>query len=127
MGLQHEWGIQRTVSSRLKEEVPHHIHTCCYAHVLNLVMSDCTQSLTATISLFSLLQETQVFLKESHKRMNIYLKSKPNARLAAIGITRWRSKTDALWKIFGRYKLWFDSEEDENVKITSQKLFMLNS
>lgn len=99
------------VSSRLRDLVPNHVHTWCYAHVLNLVMSDTTQILPTTISFFGLLQHTQVFLKDSHKRLRVYLQQNPRVLLAAIGATRWRSRSDATTKIFGRHHYWFSSEE----------------
>lgn len=60
-------GEYNGVSSRLRAIIPNHIHTWYYAHVLNLVMSDTAQCLPTTISFFGLLQQTHVFIKESHK------------------------------------------------------------
>ncbi|EZA59350.1 Zinc finger MYM-type protein, partial [Ooceraea biroi] len=103
-------GEYNGVSSRLMNIIPNHLHTWCYAHVLNLVISDTAQCLPATLSLFGLLQQTQVFLKDSHKRLSVYLHQNRRVRLAAIGATRWRSRSDATTKMFGRFHYWFDSE-----------------
>lgn len=106
-------GQYKGVSARLQEQVPNHIHTWCYAHSLNLVMTDTAQSVTASISFFGLLQQTQVFIRDSHKRLDIYLEQNPSFRLGAIGATRWRSKSDATSKIFGRYNNWMKLACDE--------------
>ncbi|KAG8177445.1 hypothetical protein JTE90_008629 [Oedothorax gibbosus] len=105
-------GQYKGVKARLEEESPNNIHTWCYAHSLNLVMTDAMQCDITTISFFGLLQQTQVFIKDSHKRLAIYLDQNPSVRLGAIGITRWRSRSDAACKIFGRFDNW--SECDAN-------------
>ena len=56
-------GPYNGLTAKLSDIIPNHIHTWCYAHVLNLVLSDTAQVLPITISFFGLLQETQVFLK----------------------------------------------------------------
>jgi hypothetical protein len=94
------------VSAKLSEIIANHIHTWCYAYVLNLVVSDTTQCLTTCATFFSCVQEVRVFFKESYKRFAVYEKEKPSLRLASIGATRWRSKNDAIVKIFGRIDFW---------------------
>lgn len=110
-------GEYNGVSAKLKELVPNHTHTWCYAHVLNLVMTNTAQCLPQTISFFGLLQEAQVFIKESCKRLNVWMDKNPKIRLTAIGATRWRSRSDATTKIFGFASFWFDNIETENVEL----------
>ena len=50
----------------LEKESPGHIHTWCYAHVLNLVLCDVTTTNHASISLFGLVQKVEVFFRESY-------------------------------------------------------------
>lgn len=102
-------GAYTGLTAKLAEKVPNHIHTWCYAHVLNLVLSDTAQILPATITFFGLLQEAQVFLKESLKRQLFYSAKNPAFKLGAIGATRWRSRSDATVKIFGRIDNWLAS------------------
>lgn len=53
----------------LSEQSPTQIHVWCYAHVLNLGLADTTGSVIESASLFSLLNDVAVFLRESYKRM----------------------------------------------------------
>lgn len=111
-------GEYNGLAGKLKQLVPNHTHTWCYAHVLNLVMTDTVQCLPATISFFGLLQETQVFIKDSCKRLNVYMQRNPKIRLTAIGATRWRSRSDAATKIFGFSSCWFSDIGTENKHLT---------
>lgn len=103
-------GQYKGVSAKLSEIIANHVHTWCYAHVLNLVISDTTQCLTLCVSFFSCVQEAYVFFKDSYKRFAVYEKEKPSLRLASIGATRWRSKNDAIVKIFGRIDFWINGD-----------------
>ncbi|KAJ8898433.1 hypothetical protein PR048_003793 [Dryococelus australis] len=78
-------------------------------------MSDTAQCLPASISFLGLLQQTQVYLKDSHKRFHVYLKHNSRILLSAIGVTRWRSKRDATTKIFGRFHYWVGTEDTDNI------------
>lgn len=83
-----------------------HVHVWCYSHVLNLVLSDTTQIVIESGSLFDLLNDTAVFIRESYQRVNIWEKEshdKRHRRIAPIGETRWWAKHDALNKIFGSF------------------------
>ncbi|KAG8273357.1 hypothetical protein J6590_108302 [Homalodisca vitripennis] len=102
-------GAYAGLTAKLSERIPNHIHTWCYAHVLNLVLTDTAQILPSTITFFGLLQEAQVFLKESLKRQQFYSAKNPVFKLGAIGATRWRSKSDDTTKIFGRIDNWTTS------------------
>ncbi len=86
----------------LSAKSPNQVHVWCYAHVLNLVLADTTES----GSLFSLLNNTAVFLRETYQRMSIWeneSKDPKHKRLAPIGETRWWSKDSMLRKVFGDF------------------------
>ena len=53
----------------LSAESPNQVHIWCHAHVLNLVLGDTTGVVVASASLFSLLNDVAVFIRESYKRM----------------------------------------------------------
>ncbi|KAJ8877324.1 hypothetical protein PR048_021778 [Dryococelus australis] len=88
-----------SVSARLKTLIHNHIHTWYYSRLLNLVMSDITLCLPATISFLGLLQQTQ---------------QNPRVLLSAIGVTRWRSRSDATTNIFGHFHYWVGTEDTDN-------------
>ncbi|XP_025405010.1 uncharacterized protein LOC112679433 [Sipha flava] len=67
-------GHYNGVTAKLSEVITNHVHTWCYAHVLNLVLSDTTQCLTPCMSFFNLVQEAFVFFKESYKRIDFWIK-----------------------------------------------------
>ncbi|KAL6466244.1 hypothetical protein MHYP_G00263770 [Metynnis hypsauchen] len=105
-GASNMQGRYRGFPSLLALQSPHHVHVWCYAHVLNLVLSDTTEIVIESGSLFHLLSETAVFIRESHQRMNIWEKeshSNRHRRIAPIGDTRWWAKHDALKKMFGSF------------------------
>lgn len=88
----------------LSKESPGQVHVWCHAHILNLVLGDTTKAVIQSASLFSLMNDVAVFLRESYQRMNIWEQSKESGnrkRLSTIGETRWWSKDTALRKIFG--------------------------
>ncbi|KAL4083714.1 hypothetical protein QTP88_029030 [Uroleucon formosanum] len=99
-------GHYNGVTAKLSEVIANHVHTWCYAHVLNLVLSDTTQCLTPCMSFFNLVQEAFLFFKESYKRLAVYHKENPSLKLAGSVATRWRSRNDAIVKIFGRIEFW---------------------
>ena len=94
----------------LEEESPGHIHSWCYAHVLNLVLCDVTTTNHAPITLFGLVQKVGVFFRESYLRMDVWKEQMSQrysrdmlSRLNLIGATRWWSKHEYLRKIFGAF------------------------
>ncbi|KAL7305524.1 hypothetical protein TKK_0002260 [Trichogramma kaykai] len=88
----------------LAAEIPSSVHVWCYAHILNLVISDTISESIFCVSLFGLLNKTAAFFKESYVRMEIWesiLAEKDRRRLNLIGETRGWAKDAALVKIFG--------------------------
>jgi len=91
-------------------------------HVLNLVMSESTNNLQLTEHLFGLIEQSAVFLTDSHKRMTTWMSvtgEKHSAheklyRLQKIGATRWWSKEKALSSIMN-LQIVEDNNEVENV------------
>lgn len=96
-------GQYRGFSAKLSETGATQLHIWCYAHVLNLVICDVTENKVEALSLFGLLNSCAVFIRESYKRMDIWLEKCSNKRLGTIGQTRWWAKDIALSKIFGRF------------------------
>ena len=83
----------------LEKESPGHIHTWCYAHVLNLVLCDVTTTNHVSISLFGLVQKVGVCFRESYLRMDMWKEQMSQrhghdiqSRLNLIGATIWWSK-----------------------------------
>ena len=97
----------------LEKESPGHIHTWCYAHVLNLVLCDIITTNHASVSLLSILvQKVGVFFRESYLRMDMWkeLMSQRHghdiqSRLNLIEATRWWSKHESLQQIFASFEV----------------------
>ncbi|XP_078534596.1 uncharacterized protein LOC144821430 [Lissotriton helveticus] len=90
----------------LSKKAPDQIHVWCYAHVLNLVITDVTKISVSAVSLFGLLNSCVVFLRDSCLRMNVWRDKSIEARfrsISIIGETIWWAKDEALQKIFGLY------------------------
>ncbi|CAH2326702.1 zinc finger MYM-type 1-like [Pelobates cultripes] len=93
-------------SSWLSTESPEQVHIWCYAHILNLVLADTTKVVVASASLFSLLNDIAVFIRDSYQRTNTWeeVSQDPHhRRISVIGETRWWSKDAALRKVFGEF------------------------
>ena len=81
--------MQGQYKGLLSSESPNQVHIWCYAHVLNLVLGDTTG--IESSSLFSIINDVAVFIKDSYKRMNVWEKvsdDKRRRRLSPIGETR---------------------------------------
>ena len=79
----------------LEKESTGHIHTWCYAHVLNLVLCDVTTTNHASISLFGLVQKDGMLFRESYLQMDLWKEQMSHrrghdiqSRLNLIGETR---------------------------------------
>uniref|UniRef100_A0A336MY63 CSON006218 protein n=1 Tax=Culicoides sonorensis TaxID=179676 RepID=A0A336MY63_CULSO len=97
-------GAYNGFSAFMLKENPNQLHIWCYAHILNLVLVDCTNLVIPSFTLFNLLNDVAVFIKDSYQRMNIWddeNESVGHKKLGTIGQTRWWSKDNALRKIFG--------------------------
>uniref|UniRef100_A0AAQ5XSS1 DUF4371 domain-containing protein n=1 Tax=Amphiprion ocellaris TaxID=80972 RepID=A0AAQ5XSS1_AMPOC len=105
-GASNMQGQYRGFSALMASKNPTHQHVWCYAHVLNLVLSDTTHSVIESASLFDLLNDIAVFIKESYARVNVWEtvnQDKRHKRISPVGETRWWAKHDALRKVFGNY------------------------
>lgn len=83
-------GQYKGFSALLSAKSTNQVHVWCYAHILNLVLADTTESVLASGSLFSLINNIAVFFRESYQRMNIWEKESKDPRhrrLAPIGET----------------------------------------
>lgn len=65
-------GQYKGFSSWLEKESPNQIHIWCYAHCLNLIILEASSISTASVSLFGLLNFCAAFLRDSHKRMDVW-------------------------------------------------------
>ena len=98
-------GVYTGLQALMKATPPSHIHIWCYAHVLNLVISDASSVCVAAVSLFGLLTELCTFFNDSYKRMKVWeghMQTKPENK-KCLGQTRWSSRGRAFWKLFGSY------------------------
>lgn len=98
-------GQYNGLSAKLTNDSPEHMHVWCYAHILNLVMADTTNSVITSATLFSLLNDIAVFMRGSHLPMDVWeqmTKGETRQRkLNTVGETRWWSKSKLLSKVFG--------------------------
>lgn len=105
-GASNMQGAYNGFTAWLNKEAPGQIHVWCYAHILNLVITDATKNIIAASSLFSLMNLIAVFFRESYKRMDVWenVRNDPrHKRLQMIGETRWWAKHAASSNIFGSF------------------------
>lgn len=96
-------GKYKGFNTLLFTKSPNQVHLWCYAHVLNLVLEDTTESVLTSGSLFSFLNNTAIFLWESCQRMSIWENKSKDPKhkcLTPIGETGWWSKDGMLRKVF---------------------------
>lgn len=113
-------GTYNGLQSHLKNSNSNIIYTHCMAHVLNLVICDSTKTCLEAENLFGLVEQSAVFLSDSHKRMSYWKKctgtnhSSHNKlyTIQKIGATRWWSKDKALSSIIDIH-LYSISENNE--------------
>jgi len=92
----------------VKAARPSHIHTWCYAHVLNLVINDASSVCVAAVSLLGSAYWTiySTFFNDSYKRMKVWeehMQTKPGNKKRLRLERRWSSRGRALRKLFGSY------------------------
>lgn len=61
-GASNMQGQYKGFSALMASQSPSHVHVWCYAHVLNLVLSDTTQTVIESGTPFSLLNDIAVFI-----------------------------------------------------------------
>jgi len=93
-------GVFNGFSTKLSNITLTLTHVWCYAHVLNLVICNITNTILQGVSLFRLLNGCAVFLKESYSRMDVWCSKNSRKRICTIGDTRWWSKDASLTKVF---------------------------
>ncbi|XP_046884338.1 uncharacterized protein LOC124473114 isoform X1 [Hypomesus transpacificus] len=105
-GASNMQGQYRGFSALMASKNPTHQHVWCYAHVLNLVLSDTTHSVIESGSLFDLLNDIAVFIRDSYTRVSVWeteSQDERHKRISTIGETRWWAKHHALRKVFGNF------------------------
>ena len=105
-GASNMQGKYKGFSALLSSKSPNQVHVWCYAHVLNLVLCDTTDIVIASGSLFALLNDIAVLLRESYQRMDVWEKKSQDTRhrrLSPIGETCWWAKDSAMKKVFGSF------------------------
>ena len=108
MGAANTSGIYNGVAAKIASVACLHVHTWCYSHSLNLVLTDAGSSITAATILFGVIQKVSTFFRSAYKRMGVWgqtmqARGRRARRLVSIGETRWLSQSAALVKIFGSY------------------------
>ena len=98
------------VQQRIKEIAPQAVYVHCYAHCLNLVLVDCTKSVSDAAEFFSLMEVLYVFMSAS-KVHTLYLQkqielcpTKQIRQLQRLSDTRWACRylaVDAVCSTFG--------------------------
>ena len=61
-------GIYNGVSAKIASVASLHVHTWCYSHSLNLVLTDAAASTTLATTLFGILQKVSTFFRSAYKR-----------------------------------------------------------
>lgn len=101
-------GIHNGLQSLIKNDAPQSIYTHCFSHLLNLTLTQASNSCSEAINLFGLLDRLATFFSQSYKRMGKWKQSiiensvgsEQMLRLQKIGQTRWWSRDVALNNVF---------------------------
>jgi hypothetical protein len=124
-GAANKSGVYNGLQGLLKQVRTNHVHTWCYAHVVNLVIGDASTVSDQAVSLFALLNQMANLFKESHKNMNVWEKQMEDntghaqlRKLARFCQTRWSSRARVLKKLFG-------SSNDDTKELFSNLLMIL--
>lgn len=67
-------GRYKGFSALMTSQSPTHVHVWCYAHVLNLVLAETTQNVIECGTLFNLINDIAVFIRESYQSVNLWEK-----------------------------------------------------
>ena len=70
--------IYKGLFESVKEDLPTHVHTWCYAYVLNFVTGDVTGKFRKPTRLLKLLNDITYFFKQSYKRMKKWEQKEKN-------------------------------------------------
>lgn len=73
-GASNMQGRYKGFSALMTSQSPTHVHVWCYAHVLNLVLAETTQTVIECGTLFNLINDIAVFIRESYQRVNLWEK-----------------------------------------------------
>lgn len=105
-GASNMQGHYRGFSTLPSSKAPNQVHVWCYTHVFNLVLAHTTEVVISSGSLFSLMNDIAVFIRESYQRMKVWeekCQDTRHRRLSTIGQTRWWAKDVALKRVFGSF------------------------
>jgi hypothetical protein len=72
-GVANTKGMYYGLQAYLKKVNPDIVNTHCMGHILNLVLSDFKNNLQMAEDLFGLVEQSAVFLIDSHKRMTKWM------------------------------------------------------
>ena len=67
-------GQYKGFSTLLSSESPNQVHIWCYAHVLNLILGDTTGVVIESASLFSIMNDVAVFIKDRYIHTHFFLR-----------------------------------------------------
>ena len=90
------------VQQRIMEVVPQAIYIHCFAHILNLVLVDCSKNVSYAAEFFAILQSLYVFVSSSkahvvfiHRQQELH-PDKPTRELQRLSDTRWACRSSAV-------------------------------
>ncbi|KAE9523203.1 hypothetical protein AGLY_016436 [Aphis glycines] len=101
-------GIHNGLQALIKNDAPQSIYTHCQSHLLNLTLTQASDSCSQAINLFGLLDRLAIFFSQSYKRMGMRKQTviensdgnEKLLRLQKIGQIRWWSRDVALNNVF---------------------------
>lgn len=90
-------GQYKDFSTLLSAKSLNQVHVLCYAHILNLVLTDTTESVFGVFC-FSVMNNIAVFILPEDGSKDLR-----HGHLAPMGKTRWWAKDSALTNVFGAF------------------------